>query len=168
MINLSKTSKSFFTRKQIRQSYSSFNQKHSHLPLGNQIELTLLLFFDSMIQMGFKRKQLDFMTLQTDKVLWIQKMKEVIGLGKLVLILIQKVWIQPQYQQQKQPEQPQPQQLQPQLQLAKNQHQQLRVPTQVGPTQVKYFTSKKIVNIFCHCAFIMNFFARVARQHCYK
>ena len=80
-------------------------------------------------------------------------MKEVIGLGKLVLILIQKVWIQPQYQQQKQPEQPQPQQLQPQLQLAKNQHQQLRVPIQVGPTQVKSFTPKKIVNIFCHCAF---------------
>ena len=70
-------------------------------------------------------------------------MKEVIGLGKLVLILIQKVWIQPQYQQQKQPEQPQPQQLQPQLQLAKNQHKQLRVPTQVGPTQVKSFTHKK-------------------------
>ena len=68
-------------------------------------------------------------------------MKEVIGLGKLVLILIQKVWIQPQYQQQKQPEQPQ--QLQPHLQLAKNQHQQLRVPTQVGPTQVKSFTHKK-------------------------
>ena len=81
-------------------------------------------------------------------------MKEVIGLGKLVLILIQKVWIQPQYQQQKQPEQPQPQLLQPQLQLAKNQHQQLRVPTQVGPTQVKSFTHKNIVKFFCHCAFI--------------
>ena len=85
-------------------------------------------------------------------------MKEVIGLGKLVLILIQKVWIQPQYQQQKQPEQPQPQ-LPPQLQLAKNQHQQLRVPTQVGPTQVKSFTPQKIVNIFCHCAFIIHFLA---------